>query len=96
LTDRVAPFQSRGQFGARDFDLYVFYVNIPLFNPENSLHAELANLAGRAEEVAAGVDLPAEVQFQAARRRVRAALDEDGTAAHIEAVLAQLIPPMSD
>jgi hypothetical protein len=54
VTERVAPLQARGQFGARDFDKYVFYVPIPLYDQSDEDHRALAELAGRAEQVAAG------------------------------------------
>lgn len=95
VLDRVAPFQSRGAFGPRHFDLYVFYVPIPLFDANNPAHMEIAALASRAEEVAAATDIPAGTQFQAARRRVRTALDEDGVGADIEEAISELLPPMT-
>jgi hypothetical protein len=92
VLDRVAPLQSRGAFGARHFDLYVFYVPIPLFAPGNASHQELAELAAEAEGIAAGVELPAGTGFQAARQLVRAALAENGLADKIEAAVAILLP----
>jgi SAM-dependent methyltransferase len=92
VAERVAPYQSRGQFGARDFDLYVWYVPIPEFDPANEGHKRLAALGQRAEAVAAQVPLPEQVNFQAGRRRVRQALEADGVAAEIEDAVAAVLP----
>jgi hypothetical protein len=90
LTRLVQPYQSRGEFGPRDFDKYVFYVPIPLFDEGVDAHRELAALATRAEAVAAGVDVSG-VGFQRARTRVRAALETEGVATEIEEAVAQLL-----
>ena len=92
VLDRVAPLQSRGAFGARHFDLYVFYVPIPLFDPSNASHQELGELAAKAEVAAAGVDLPAGTGFQSARQLVRSAVAESGLADKIETAVAKLLP----
>jgi hypothetical protein len=54
LANVVAPYQSRGQFGARDFDLYVWYVAVREFVSDDEDHQALAVLGERAEQVAAG------------------------------------------
>lgn len=92
LAERVAPYQSRGQFGARDFDLYVWYVPIPEYSPKLDQHRALAKLGARAEQVAAAVKLPDPVGFQAARRRVREALEADGVADAIEDLVTAVVP----
>ena len=71
LAEQVAPYQSRGQFGARDFDLYVWYVAVPEYDSGRAPHVELAELGARAETVAASVELDGGIGFQVARRRVR-------------------------
>jgi hypothetical protein len=78
LGERVAPLQSVGQFGRRDFDKYVFAIPFPTFHPADQLHAELALAAARAERAAASVPISETDGFQKARRLVRAALDESG------------------
>jgi len=93
VAKRVAPYQSRGQFGARDFDLYVWYLPIPEYDPAINEHRQLAELGRRAEDVAASVQLPERISFQTARSRVRDALDADGVANAIERVVGSLIPP---
>lgn len=88
---RVAAMQSRGQWGARDFDKVLFELPIPKFDGGLALHRELADAAGLAEGVAATVDI-AGVGFVRARGRIRQALKDDGVAARMEALVAQLLP----
>jgi hypothetical protein len=64
---RAAQFQSRGQWGARDFDKVIFNLPIPRFDGGESLHLDLAAAAARAEEAAALVELPDGAKFQRAR-----------------------------
>lgn len=91
LRSRVEPYQARGLFGPRDFDKYVFRVPIPEFDAGLSEHTVLADLAGKAEQVAASVDVSG-MQFQRARKAVRDALQADGVAHDIEKAVANLIP----
>jgi N-6 DNA methylase len=84
LMDAVAGLQARGQHNPRHFDMHVFALPFPLFEPRNALHVHLARLAERAELVAAAVDLDDAWQFQKARRVVREALREDGIASEID------------
>jgi len=88
VLDRVRPLQSQGLFGPRDFDKYVFYARVPLFNRESPRHLELVRLAAHAEQVAATVDLGS----SGARRRIEAALVADGVRASIEETVRALIP----
>ncbi|EQD49500.1 BseRI endonuclease, partial [mine drainage metagenome] len=41
LTTRVQPLQSRGLFGPRDFDKYVFQLPIPIYDPAQPAHLRL-------------------------------------------------------
>jgi len=86
----VQPLQSLGDFGPRDFDKYVWQVPIPLYEESAALHRELVDLAVRAEQVAAGVDLPQQ-SFQALRRRVRQALIADGVSGELDQVVTRLL-----
>ena len=45
LTQLVRPLQARGEHNPRDFDKYVFRLPIPLYNPDNSEHRQLVELA---------------------------------------------------
>lgn len=74
-TEMVSVYQSRGLYGARHFSKDVWRLPIPKFDQGDPLHAELVDLAARAEEVAAGVDAGT-YGFQKHRRLVRDALAE--------------------
>jgi hypothetical protein len=88
---RAAQFQSRGQWGARDFDKVIFNLPIPRFDAGESLHLDLAAAAARAEEAAALVELPDGAKFQRARGLLRAALAETGIAQEIDTLVARLL-----
>jgi hypothetical protein len=88
---RTAVYQSRGQWGARDFDKVIFNLPIPRFDEKNKLHRDLAEAAEKAEAVAAKVALPDKVKFQQARRIVRDALTEAKIAKKIDALVAKLL-----
>jgi len=89
--ERVQHLQSRGQWGARDFDKVMFKLPIPLFDPKDRLHQRLARAAQRAERVAAEVQLREGEHFVRARGRIRDALKEDGVADHIDQLVAELL-----
>lgn len=91
LTAAVKPLQARGQHNPRDFDMHVFALPFPIYDPGNGAHAALAQLAARAEQVAAEVELDDTWQFQRARRAVREALQEDGVARTIDEAVAELL-----
>jgi hypothetical protein len=88
---RTAGLQSRGQWGARDFDKVVFTLPIPRFDGAASLHTDLADAARDAGRAAAEVPLPESVKFQRARKLIRDALTDAGIAPRIEALVARLI-----
>lgn len=88
---RTEALQSRGLFGARDFDKVIWTLPIPRFDPDNALHADLAAVAAEAEARAALVELPPSEKFQRARKRVRDALTEAGIAPRIDALVARLL-----
>ncbi|MFN2472342.1 MAG: N-6 DNA methylase, partial [Sphingomicrobium sp.] len=91
---RAEKYQSRGQFGARDFDKVMFNLPIPLFKADETLHAELARAGAEAEAVAALVELREGEKFQRARRRVRDGLIENGIAGEIEKLVEKLLGPV--
>ncbi|MBI4334379.1 MAG: N-6 DNA methylase [Chloroflexi bacterium] len=82
--------QSRGQWGARDFDK-VMLSPIPLFDAENRLHARLVKAAARAERVAAAAPLKEDMHFVKSRQKIREALQEDGVAREIDGLVAELL-----
>ncbi|MBE3602350.1 N-6 DNA methylase [bacterium] len=85
----VAPQQSRGQWGPRDFDK-LLAAAVPRFDSSNPLHAEIAQAGERAAEVAKSVDLPESMHFIRARKVIREALKKDGIADEIEKLVAKL------
>jgi SAM-dependent methyltransferase len=89
FTTIVEPYQSRGAFGPRHFDKYVWLPPTPVFDGAKPSHRHLAELAERAEEIAAGVEC--EGGFQAARRRVRQALKDAGIADELDAAVGALL-----
>ncbi len=86
--------QSRGQWGARDFDKVILSLPIPNFDASNSLHKALAKAAGHAEHVANAVQLKEGMHFITARQRIRAALHEDGIAQKIDEMVKELLQLM--
>ena len=88
---RVSTLQSRGQWGARDFDKVMWTLPIAEFDPANPLHAAIAAAGRRAEAVAAGVPLKEGVYFVTARRQIREALAEDGVAGEIDQLVEELL-----
>lgn len=91
ILDRVRPLQTVGLFGPRDFDKHIFDVPIPAYDSRNDLHLRLSVLGRRASEIAASVGTGT-AKFQAARKKVRAALAEDGVWSEIENSVLELIP----
>jgi hypothetical protein len=88
---RAEQYQSRGQFGARDFDKAIFNLPIPKFDAKNKLHMALAKAAVEAEKAAALVEFPEGVKFQRARKLVRAALAEVGISLEIDTLVGKLL-----
>lgn len=91
ILERVRPLQTVGLFGPRDFDKHIFDVPIPVYDSRKDLHLKLSKLGRRASEIASDVDLT-DTKFQAARKRVRATLAEDGIWHEIETAVLELIP----
>lgn len=89
-TTAVSGYQSRGLFGARHFDKYVWMLPIPRYNSANEDHLSLVRLAARAEELAADLDLEGH-GFQTARKIVRDTLCSAGITAQIDAIVAPMV-----
>ena len=87
----VAQFQSQGQWGARDFDKYVFNLPIPRFDKNDVLHNRLAEAARTAEEVANAVPKRKGEYFTRTRKRVRSALAAHGIAAQLESLVDEVL-----
>jgi hypothetical protein len=88
---KIAALQSRGRWGARDFDKLVFELPIPRFEAGDPLHRDLVQASREAERVAETVHLPETVHFVQARQRIRAALLETGLAQQIDDLVARLL-----
>jgi hypothetical protein len=91
IADIVAPYQSRGAFGARHFDKYVWYPPIPEFDASNSRHARLAELGRQASEIVAAIDIPDGVGFQRARSSLRDVLRSEGIFDNIDIEVRSLL-----
>ena len=87
----VERYQSQGQWGARDFDKYVFNLPIPRFDEDDELHRALADAAKSAERVAKVVPDREREYFTRTRKRVRSALARDGIATHLEELVTELL-----
>lgn len=90
LRVRVAARQARGQWGARHFDKLLVGL-LPRFSAKDPLHRDLAQLAERAERVAADVQLPERLYFVTVRGRIRDALTKDGVAGEIDRLVEKLL-----
>jgi hypothetical protein len=88
---RTAAYQSRGQFGARDFDKVMFNLPIPLFDAKVKLHRDLTAAVEEAEKNAAKVTLSEGVKFQRGQKMVREALASAGVSRRIDALVAELL-----
>ena len=93
LTQLLAPMQSRGEHNPRDFDMLVWRLPIPTFEPTDSAHAQLVELAAKAEKIAAKTDVNAHRTFQAQRRVIREALASQGVSEAIDALVIDLLKP---
>jgi hypothetical protein len=91
LTTALRPLQARGEHNPRHYDKYVFDVPIPLYDPDDDRHRQLVDYAERAESVAASVDLPQRLAFEAQRRRIRAAITESEAGRRIEQLVDELV-----
>lgn len=70
----------------------MFRVGIPAFDQTNATHQTLALLAAKAEQAAAGVIIPENTPFAAARRHVVAHLDANGIKGSMEDVVRLILP----
>lgn len=91
LTRLVEPLQPRGEHNPRHFDKYVFQLPIPLYDESNVDHVALAALGARAEEIAAGLEVPKGMRFEIVRRHFREALQADGVLGAIDDAVTALL-----
>lgn len=90
---RAEQWQAEGQWGKRHFDKAMFNLPIPIYDPKDALHRELAAAAMHAEHVAAGVEVKADEYFVSTRNRIRRTLIADGIAGEIEELVEKLLGP---
>ncbi|MFC1977383.1 Eco57I restriction-modification methylase domain-containing protein [Chloroflexota bacterium] len=88
---RAAHLQSRGQWGARHFHKVILSLPIPTFDSSKKLHKALSTAAAHAEQVASKVQFNEGTYFSTARKKIRAALDEDGISQKIDKLVAELL-----
>ena len=88
---RIESRQARGQWGARHFHGVMWTLPIAEFDSTNPLHVAIAAAGHRAETVAAQVPLEEGVYFITARRQIRTALADNGVAAEIDELVAELL-----
>ncbi|MGP4994588.1 N-6 DNA methylase [Glutamicibacter ardleyensis] len=91
-TREVSGYQSKGLFGNRHFDTYVWMLPIPSFDASITLHQEISALGAECESVAQGVELDG-LKFQQARKRVRSALSEAGITEQLDRLVSDLLTP---
>lgn len=89
-TQRVRPLMSYGK-DERHIDKYIWQLPIPYFDAENPDHAALAKLGAQAAEEVEALEIPDDLHFAAARRRVREALEASAVGKKIEARVAKLL-----
>lgn len=88
-TTAVRKYQARGEHNPRHFDMYVWQLPIPAFDPALSLHSRLADLGAKAAHFAASLDLPT-TRFEKQRRFIREQLAAGNLGKEIEAAVRQL------
>lgn len=91
IRGRVEALQSRGRWGARDFDKLIFALPIPRFDPQSDDHRRIVALSREAMRIAGATSLPEAGHFTRARRIVRARLHQEGLAADLDAMIERLL-----
>lgn len=91
MTELVNPVQSQGHFGPRDFYSLPFEFPIPQFDPDDPVHAALADLGRRSAEKAAGVALAPDIGFQPARKRIHEVLTAYGLTDEADQLVTELL-----
>lgn len=89
-TKLVSKYQSLGLYGPRDFDTYLWQLEIPLFDASNGLHQDLSALSEQCEATAAEV-VEGTNGFQKVRREVREKLDESGLQQKLDEKVRELL-----
>ena len=90
VTMAVRHMQKRGEHNPRHVGKKVFSLPIPLYDADDAAHAQLVALAEHAQRIAATTDLP-DIRFELQRKCIREALERDGVAADIDAIVKTLL-----
>jgi len=89
--DGVKPMQSKGNFGPRDFHLYIWMLPFPEFNLENDLHMQISQLGRKARKLVSDMALPLEKNNIALRKLINLNLLADGVQNEIDEQVEQLL-----
>jgi SAM-dependent methyltransferase len=92
IRGRISALQSRGRWGARDFDKLIFELPIPRFDSTMPSHLSLMRAALEAERIAGDVLLPPDIYFVRARQLIREVLRQSGITGEIDALVAEVVP----
>jgi hypothetical protein len=88
---RIEALQSRGRWGARDFDKLIFELPIPRFDPQARLHQALVAASREAARVASLIRLPENAHFTQARRLIRGGLKRARVADDLDDLVIHLL-----
>lgn len=100
LNQHLKPLMPKGQFGARHVQKHLWRLLIPEFDPDESLHLEIAEAGAEAAIGAEAIWLETEAERQAtgksvsvtiARREIRAWLAESAEGKRVEALVERLL-----
>lgn len=100
LENQLTPLMPKGQFGARHVQKHLWRLPIPEFDPDESLHLEIAEAGAEAAIGAEAVwrEIEAErrvagksVSVTIARREIRAWLAESAEGKRVEALVGWLL-----
>lgn len=92
VLERVKPFMAVGLFGLRDIDKNVFRALIQPYDASNESHVALVKAVAEAEDDASKVDVSGAKTFQAARKLIRADLEQKALLPKIEALVLDVVP----
>ena len=92
VLERVKPFMAVGLFGPRDIDKNVFRALIQPYDADNGSHVALAKTVAEAEATASEVDVSGAKTFQAARKLIKAELEQKALFPKIEALVLDVVP----
>jgi SAM-dependent methyltransferase len=90
-TERVRPFQSRGEHNPRDFHKHVWKLPIPEYDEECSLHQDIIALGAEIEVFVSSLELPESLRFESVRRFIRDELVSSGYAPRLNKLVMRLL-----